>query len=184
MKLIILDRDGVINKDSLEYIKSPDEFIPFPGSLESIVRLNRAGFRVAVATNQSGLGRGLFDQETLDQIHSKLQRLLSEMGGSIDKIEFCPHTPDDGCLCRKPRTLMLEKIGNYFGSSLKGVYMIGDTEKDVLAARGAGANPVLVRTGKGEETLSNGFDATDLPVFDDLSSAVDWVLSGKEEFSD
>lgn len=179
MKLIILDRDGVINQDSDSYIKSPDEWIPIPGSLEAIARLNRAGYTVAVATNQSGLSRGYFDLKTLSAMHRKMEVLLSEHGGQIDAVFYCPHGPDDGCQCRKPSPGMLHEIGERFHANLKKVFFIGDTINDMKAATAAGVKPILVRTGKGEKTelILDENNFSDVPVHHDLKSAVDNLLS-------
>ncbi|MEW8506711.1 MAG: D-glycero-beta-D-manno-heptose 1,7-bisphosphate 7-phosphatase [Candidatus Thiodiazotropha sp.] len=150
MNLIILDRDGVINQDSDAYIKSPEEWIPIAESLEAIAKLNRAGYRVFVATNQSGLARGLFDIETLNAIHRKMTGAVQEVGGSIDAILFCPHAPDDACGCRKPKPGLYEEIARRTQQSLRGVPVVGDSVRDIEAALEVEANPVLVRTGKGE----------------------------------
>ena len=176
MKLIILDRDGVINQDSDDYIKSVDEFIPLPGSLEAIARLNQAGYRVTIATNQSGIARGYYDIATLNAMHDKLRRLLSNLGAGIDMIAFCPHGPDDDCSCRKPKPGMYHEIADRFESSLKGVPVIGDSLRDLQAAVAVGAKPVLVRTGKGIRTLAKGEGLDGIPVYDDLSSAVTALL--------
>lgn len=178
MKLIILDRDGVINEDSDHYIKSPEEFNPVPGSVDAIAMLTKAGYNVAIATNQSGLFRGLFTRETLDQMHQKLLGLLEPAGGKIYHIELCPHGPDEGCDCRKPAPGMLKKIQGVAGlDDLSGVFFVGDTLKDVQAARAAGASPLLVRTGKGERTLAKKYDELKgVPVFDNLLQATRWVL--------
>lgn len=149
MKLVILDRDGVINEDSDAYIKSPEEWNPIPGSLEAIARLNRHGYRVAVATNQSGVARGLFTLDTLARIHRRMLEAVRDKGGEIDAIFFCPHGPDDDCRCRKPAPGLYEEIADRLKTSLDNVYAIGDSERDLVAARAAGAQPVLVRTGKG-----------------------------------
>lgn len=178
MKLIIIDRDGVINQDSDDFIKSPAEWIPIPGSLEAISRLNRAGYTVAVATNQSGLARGYFDTKALSDMHRKMQDLLQEYGGHIDAVFYCPHGPDDGCDCRKPEPGLIKEIGERFQAKMEDVFFIGDTINDVKAAVAAKAKPLLVKTGKGNRTIhklkENGF--SDVPLFDDLSSAVDTVL--------
>lgn len=179
MKLIILDRDGVINHDSDEYIKSPEEFIPVPGSLEAITRLNHAGYMVLIATNQSGIARGYFTMDTLNQIHDKLKRLLNAYGGRIDGIFFCPHAPDDHCNCRKPRPGLYEEIAQRLNTELDGVPAIGDSLRDLQAAQSVGASPVLVRTGKGERTLAEGEGLEGIPVFDDLASYVDHLLDGQ-----
>ncbi len=156
MKLVILDRDGVINHDSAQFIKNPDEWIPIPGSLEAIAMLNQSGFRVAVATNQSGIERGLFDMATLNAIHDKMHRALAQCGGRIDALFYCPHTADSHCGCRKPKPGMLEEIGRRFGTELARVPSVGDSLRDLQAGLGFGAQPILVRTGKGERTLAEG----------------------------
>lgn len=176
MKLVILDRDGVINQDSPSYIKSPDEWKPLPGSLEAIALLNQAGYRVLVATNQSGVGRGLFEMATLNAIHDKMHRALGLVGGRVDGIFYCPHAEDAGCGCRKPKPGLLEEISRRFGVSLEGVPFIGDSLRDLQAATAVGAQPVLVLTGKGKKTRKDG----DLPegtvVHDDLAAAVHSLL--------
>ncbi len=178
MKLIILDRDGVINYDSDDYIKSPEEWLPIPGSLEAIARLNHAGYNVVVATNQSGIGRGYYSLETLNQIHHKMHKRLTEVGGVIDGIFFCPHTPDDHCHCRKPAIGLFQQIAERMRCKLEHVPFIGDTLTDVTAARVAALSPVLVRTGKGQLTLDKSRAATaDVPVFDNLESYVTDLLS-------
>ncbi len=177
-RLVILDRDGVINLDSDDYIKSADEWIPIEGSLEAIARLNQAGILVAVASNQSGLGRGLFSPEDLNQMHAKFQRLLARLGGHVDAIFFCPHTPDAGCECRKPAPGLLRSVSLRFGLSLNSVPFIGDTKSDVEAARAARATPVLVRTGKGQRTLADNPELESLLCYADLAEAVDSLLEG------
>ena len=182
MKLIILDRDGVINQDSDNFIKSPDEFIPIPGSIEAIARLNKAGYTVAVATNQSGIARGLFSIDVLNQMHDKLRRLLKEANGHVDDILLCPHGPDDDCDCRKPRPGMLKEIAQRFNADLKGVPVVGDSERDLQAALAVDAQPVLVKTGKGLRTLEAisrvpGEAITNMPIYDSLSDYVDHLLA-------
>jgi len=177
-KLVILDRDGVINEDSDDYIKSVDEWIPINGSLEAIARLNHAGILVAVATNQSGIGRGLFTVKELNQMHAKFQRALGRVGGHVDGIFFCPHSPDAGCECRKPAPGLLRSISLRFGQALGGVPFIGDSRTDVEAAWAAKAVPVLVRTGKGLRTQARHPELLELPWFDDLADAVDKLLEG------
>ncbi|MDO9371674.1 MAG: D-glycero-beta-D-manno-heptose 1,7-bisphosphate 7-phosphatase [Gammaproteobacteria bacterium] len=176
MKLIILDRDGVINYDSDEFIKSPDEWVPIPGSLESIARLNRAGYTVVVASNQSGVGRGLFDLSTLHQIHEKMQREVARVGGKVDAIFFCPHTPDDHCDCRKPKPGLLLDVAKKFACELTGVPAVGDSLRDIEAAQAVGAKPVLVRTGKGGEVVKSGKLPAGVEVCDDLVAFVDALL--------
>ncbi len=156
MKLVILDRDGTINQDSDQYIKSPAEWKPIPGSLEAIARLTQGGWRIVVATNQSGLSRGLFDMSTLNAIHAEMHRAVGQAGGRIDAIFFCPHAADSNCECRKPRPGLLREIGTRFDVDLKGVPMIGDSLRDVAAAAAAGAKPWLVLTGNGRKTRDAG----------------------------
>ncbi len=180
MKLIILDRDGVINQDSDDYIKSADEFIPLPGSLEAIARLKQAGYTIAIATNQSGIARGFYDEATLAAMHDKLAHLLDERGGEIDYIAYCPHGPDDDCNCRKPLPGLLTEIGNHFGIELTNVPIIGDSLRDIQAARSVGAFPILVKTGKGEQTLQNNDQINDIPIFTDLATAVNALLSNSD----
>jgi D-glycero-D-manno-heptose 1,7-bisphosphate phosphatase len=171
MKCVILDRDGVINFDSNQFIKTPDEWRPIPGSLEAIARLNQAGFRVVVASNQSGLGRGLFDMATLNAINAKMHKLAVQAGGRIDAVFFCPHAADSKCACRKPKPGLFQEIGSRLHMDLKGVFAVGDALRDVEAALAVGAKPVLVRTGKGTRTLEAGQLPDDVPVFDDLMQA-------------
>ncbi|MHB8667494.1 MAG: D-glycero-beta-D-manno-heptose 1,7-bisphosphate 7-phosphatase [Burkholderiales bacterium] len=171
MKLVILDRDGVINVDSDQYIKSPEEWKPIAGSLEAIARLTQAGFRVVVATNQSGLGRGLFDMATLNAMHDKMHKAVNQLGGRIDAVFFCPHAQDAGCACRKPRPGMLMEIAERFNVSLAGVAAIGDSLRDLQAASAADARPVLVLTGKGEHTLKSGGLPGGTEIHKDLAAA-------------
>mgnify|MGYP002630545329 FL=1 len=176
MKLVILDRDGVINQDSASYIKSPDEWKPIPGSLEAIALLNQAGYRVLVATNQSGIGRGLFEMTTLNEIHNKMHRALGLVGGRVDGIFYCPHTQDAGCSCRKPKPGLLEEIARRFGVSLEGVPFIGDSLRDLQAAAAVGAQSILVLTGKGKKTRKDGGMPENTVVYDDLAAAVHNLL--------
>ena len=179
MKLIILDRDGVINYDSDEYIKSPDEWLPIPGSLEAISHLTRAGYMVVVASNQSGVGRGLFDLQTLRRIHEKMQQEVARAGGNIAAIFFCPHPPDDHCDCRKPKPGLFKQITQQFHCDLHGVYAVGDSLRDVEAARAVGALPILVRTGKGARIAQQDVPG-DIPVYDDLAAFVDALLAAPQ----
>lgn len=176
MKLVILDRDGVINQDSVQFIKSPAEWVPIPGSLEAIARLNQAGYRVVLATNQSGIGRGLFDMDTLNAIHDKMLRTLATVGGRIDAIYYCPHAADNGCHCRKPSPGMLQRIAACFNTELAGVPAIGDGLRDLQAAAAAGATPCLVLTGKGERTRDEGDLPPGTQIFPDLAAVVDRLL--------
>lgn len=171
MKLAILDRDGVINYDSDRYIKSPAEWRPIPGAIEAIARLNQGGWRVAIATNQSGIGRGLFDMATLNAINDKMMEMVFRHGGRIDAIFFCPHTPEDGCRCRKPRTGMFEELAARFHTDLKGVPCIGDMLKDLQAGEAVGGQPILVLTGNGRKTQEEGGLPKRTLVFEDLSEA-------------
>lgn len=177
MKLVILDRDGVINFDSDQYIKSPAEWKPIPGSLEAIARLNQAGFKVVVATNQSGIGRGLFDMVTLNAIHDKLHKSLAMAGGRIEALFFCPHTGEAKCACRKPLPGMLEDIARRFNMPLKNVPSVGDSLRDLQSAAAMGAQPMLVRTGKGEKTLAAGGLPEGTLVFADLAEAAEYITA-------
>jgi D-glycero-D-manno-heptose 1,7-bisphosphate phosphatase len=179
LKLIVLDRDGVINHDSDHFIKTPDEWRPIPGSLEAIARLNHAGYRVVVATNQSGIGRGLFDMATLNTIHEKLHKSLALAGGRIDALFYCPHTGDSGCECRKPKPGMLREIGQRFGVDMAGVPCVGDSLRDLLAAEAVGGQPMLVLTGKGEKTLREGNFPKNTVIFPDLAFAVSALLANE-----
>lgn len=178
-KLIVLDRDGVINYDSDHFIKSPDEWRPIPGSVEAIARLNHAGYRVVVATNQSGIGRGLFDMGMLNTIHEKMYKALAQAGGRLDAVFFCPHTADSSCECRKPKPGMLMEIGKRFNTELTGVPCIGDSLRDLQAAEAVGAQPMLVLTGKGEKTLRDGNFPKNTVIFPDLAFAVSALLSAE-----
>ena len=170
MKLVILDRDGTINHDSDHYIKSLEEFRPIKGSLEAIARLTQAGYRIVVATNQSGISRGLFTTRTLFEIHDHLQRAASQAGGRIDAFFFCPHADAAKCQCRKPAPGMLLEVARRFNISLKDTYMVGDALRDVQAAAAAGARPVLVLTGKGKKTHDEGNLPPGTQVFPDLAA--------------
>ena len=176
MKLIILDRDGVINHDSDEFIKSPDEWVPIPGSLEAIARLNQAGYRVVVATNQSGIARGLFNIVTLNAIHQKLHAAAQQVGADIDAIFFCPHAADDHCDCRKPKPGMLQEVSRRFEVSLKGVPNVGDSLRDLQAGFVVGCTPYLVLTGKGEKTRAKGGLPPGTTIHNNLAAVVDHLL--------
>ena len=178
-KLIVLDRDGVINHDSDQFIKSPEEWRPIPGSLEAIARLHHAGFRVVVATNQSGVGRGLYDMATLNAIHEKMHKAIGQAGGRLDAIFFCPHTADSRCECRKPRAGMLHEIGTRFNVELTSVPCVGDGLRDLQAADAVGAQPMLVLTGKGERTLREGGFPKNTVIFPDLAFAASALLVGE-----
>jgi D-glycero-D-manno-heptose 1,7-bisphosphate phosphatase len=170
MQLIILDRDGVINFDSDQFIKSPEEWKPIPGALEAIARLNQAGYRVVVATNQSGIGRGLFDMPMLNAIHDKMHKACALVGARIDAVFFCPHTADSHCHCRKPKTGMMEEIAERYNISLAGVPTVGDSLRDLQSAATIGAQPYLVLTGKGVKTQSAGGLPDGTQVFANLAA--------------
>ena len=176
LKLVILDRDGTINQDSDDYVKSVDEWIPLPGALQAIARLSHAGYRVVVVTNQSGIGRGIFDMATLNAMHNKMRCLLATEGGRIDAIFYCPHLPDEGCCCRKPLPGLFEEVAQRYQTSLQGVAAVGDSLRDLEAAVQSGATPFLVRTGKGKITEEKGGLPEATVVFDDLSAFVDDFL--------
>lgn len=180
MKLVVLDRDGVINFDSVHFIKSTNEWIPIPGSLEAIALLNQNGYRVAIATNQSGISRGLFDMVTLNAIHDKMHKALGQLGGRVDAMFYCPHSADDNCDCRKPKPGMMEEIGRRFGVDMRGVPMVGDALRDLQAGAVLGMQPILVRTGKGEETLAAGGLPEGTLVFADLAQAVQHIITKNE----
>jgi D-glycero-D-manno-heptose 1,7-bisphosphate phosphatase len=169
MKLVILDRDGVVNVDSDQFIKDPNEWRPIAGSLEAIARLNQAGYHVVIATNQSGIGRGLFDMATLNAIHEKMHKALAQAGGRIDAIFYCPHTAASGCDCRKPNPGLFRAIGERFNTPLEGVPAVGDSLRDLQAAASVGAQPLLVGTGKGAKTLAEGGLPPGTRTFDDLA---------------
>lgn len=176
MKLIILDRDGVINEDSAHYIKSPAEWKAIPGSLEAIARLTQSGYRVVVATNQSGIGRGLFDMDTLNAMHEKMHKTTVALGGRIDAVFFCPHTAESGCECRKPKSGMFRRIAETMNVDLKNVPSVGDSLRDLQAGAGVGCQTILVRTGKGVDTEAKGGLPDGTRVFDDLAAFVEDLL--------
>ncbi len=177
MKLVILDRDGVINHDSDQFIKSPQEWLPIPGSLEAIARLCQSGYRVVVASNQSGVGRGLFDMATLNAIHAKMHKLVNQAGGRIDAVFFCPHAADSKCNCRKPKPGLFQEIALRTHRDLRGVPAIGDSLRDLQAAQAVGARPMLVKTGKGLKTLAAGQMPEGTPVYENLAEAVQAILA-------
>lgn len=173
---VILDRDGVINRDRADYVKTPAELDFLPGSLEAIAALTQAGYGVVVATNQSGVGRGLLSEQDLGAIHAKLQTAVQAAGGELRGVFVCPHAPDAGCACRKPRTGLLQQIAIWAGIDLIGVPVVGDAIRDLEAARSMGALPILVRTGHGERTLREWPDVAGLTVFADLAAfARHWI---------
>ncbi|TFH87576.1 D-glycero-beta-D-manno-heptose 1,7-bisphosphate 7-phosphatase [Billgrantia azerbaijanica] len=185
-RLVILDRDGVINRDSDHYVKTLDEFVPYPAAIAAIARLSGAGWTVAVATNQSGIARGYYDGATLAAMHRRLHALVCDAGGEIAHIAVCPHGPDDGCSCRKPLPGLLEQIRDALGlASLEGSWMVGDSLRDLQAGEALGCLPVLVRTGKGDRTLVKhpelAAPGSTTRVFDDLAQFVDWLLAGQSD---
>lgn len=186
MKLVILDRDGTINSDSDDFVKTPEEWLPLPGALEAIARLSHAGWHVVVASNQSGLGRGLFDVGTLNAMHAKMLKMLALQGGRMDAVFYCPHTAEDNCLCRKPKPGLFEQIGLRFGVPLKGVPTVGDSLRDVLAGAAVGCEPHLVLTGKSEKYRGLA-PPQDLPpgtlVHQDLSAFADFILAREAELA-
>jgi D-glycero-D-manno-heptose 1,7-bisphosphate phosphatase len=177
-RYVLLDRDGVINLDSDDFIKSPEEWIPIEGSLEAIALLNQQGYEVVVISNQSGIARGLFDEAMLTKIHDKMHRLLAEKGGEIAAIYYCPHGPESSCNCRKPKPGLLEQFALEKNVDLNSVYFIGDSLRDIQAAQAVGADPILVKTGKGQKTLSNNPNLN-IPTFENLYGAAEYILSGQ-----
>lgn len=175
-RYVILDRDGTINVDSDAFIKSPDEWLPLPGSLEAIALLNRHGYKVVVISNQSGIARGLFDLATLEAMHDKMRRLTAGAGGQIEKVYFCPHGPADDCCCRKPKTGLFEDFAQDKRVDLKNVYSIGDSFRDIEASLAAGARPILVKTGKGLQTLQK-HPNLNFPIFENLYDAAKYIVS-------
>ncbi len=181
MNLIILDRDGTINEDREDFVKSADEWVPMPGALEAIARLNQAGWQTVVATNQSGLGRGLFDMAALNAMHSKMNAALSSLGGRISAVFFCPHAPEDQCSCRKPLPGLYQQIGERYGVPLARVPVVGDSVRDLEAAVAAGCSPHLVRTGKGAAMSAAQIEAlhSQIPhvqVHDDLAAFAESLI--------
>jgi D-glycero-D-manno-heptose 1,7-bisphosphate phosphatase len=183
MKLIILDRDGTINEDRDDFVKSPDEWVAIPGSLEAIARLNQAGWRVVVATNQSGIGRGLFGASELNAIHAKMNAELAEVGGRVDAVFFCPHAPGDGCACRKPLSGLFEQIALRYGVDLSGVPTVGDSTRDLVAGARVGCAPHGVRTGKAQHLgvkIGEAISSDSLPpgtvLHDNLAACVEHLL--------
>lgn len=178
MKLIILDRDGVLNQDSDAYIKSPDEWIALPGSMEALGQLTQAGFTLAVATNQSGVARGYFDLATLHAMHEKMIQLAAKQGGHIAHIAYCPHGPEDHCMCRKPLPGLIHQIEQALQCNAEGAWLVGDSIRDLEAGREAGCQPVLVRTGKGAKSEAKLADKSlgQTLVFDDLAQFANYVI--------
>lgn len=181
MKLAILDRDGTINHEREDYVKSPEEWVPLPGAIDAIARLNQAGWHIVVATNQSGIGRGLFDMSALNAMHAKMQQMLAKQGGRVDAVFFCPHVPEDHCSCRKPLPGLFKMIGDRFGLDLADVPMVGDLPRDVLAAQSVGCEPHLVRTGHAAsmseaDLVSLRQQVPGLTIHPDLSAFADFLI--------
>ncbi len=176
-KLVILDRDGVINYDSDEYVKTTDEWIPLPGSIEALGKLTKAGYKIAIATNQSGIARGYFSLETLNNMHKKMVDLATEVGAKIDYIAFCPHGPDDHCDCRKPLPGLIHQIEQALDFSAADCFMVGDSLRDLQAGQAAGLKAALVLTGKGQKTLDKSQGLENVAVFNDLNDFVDHLLN-------
>ena len=182
MKLLILDRDGVINQESPDFIKSPEEWKPIKGSLEAIARLSQAGYDIIVITNQSGVGRGLFSADMLGRIHVRMVDRVRQLGGKIQSILFCPHKPDENCECRKPKDGMYQELAKRLNTTFQGVISVGDSVRDLQAASIAGATPVLVRTGNGKKTLreintNDSLNLSNTPIFDSLAQVADAILA-------
>jgi len=177
--MIILDRDGVINHDSDGYIKSPEEWRPILGSLEAINQLKKAGYLVTIGTNQSGIARGLFSEQTLQDIHTKMTKLLAILGSGIDGIYYCPHSPQANCVCRKPNAGLLIKIAHDFDIDLTQTPFVGDNISDIKAAEMAQAKPILLRTGKGERVIQSYPEVANVPIYDDLAHFVRETLNSR-----
>lgn len=175
-KYVLLDRDGVINQDSTQYIKTPDEWQPLPRSLEAIAMLNKCGYKVVVITNQSGLARGLYDRNMLEQIHAKMLDLCEQNKGKIENIFYCPHLPDDNCACRKPKPGLLKQFSRRYKTNLNNTYFVGDTLQDIQAGYNAQAKPLLVKTGKGLGTIV-AHSEINIPIFEDLYHAAQYIIS-------
>jgi D-glycero-D-manno-heptose 1,7-bisphosphate phosphatase len=177
-KLIILDRDGVINQDSDDYIKTVDEWIPLEGSMEALSMLTQAGYQIAIATNQSGIARGYFTVETLNSMHKKMNKLATDAGAKIHYIAYCPHVSEDKCDCRKPLPGLIHQIEKALNISAKNCYMVGDSLRDLQAGQTAGLKPVLVLTGKGQRTLDKGEGLENIVAFKNLKTFVTEVIVG------
>lgn len=179
MKLVILDRDGTLNAESDEFIKSPDEWQPLPGALEAVARLNHAGWHVVLATNQPGLGRGLFDMSTLNAIHAKMHKKLAALGARLDAVFFCPHSPEEGCRCAKPQPGLFEQIAERYGTDLRGMPTVGDRLRDLLAGVAVGCEPHLLLTGDGARYRGQGLPPTfpaDTVVHEDLAAFATYLI--------
>lgn len=173
-KIVILDRDGVINQDSFNYIKSVDEFIFLPGSVDAIVALTEAGYRIGIATNQSGVSRGYYDEQTLAAIHEKLLSEVRKAGGEIEAIEYCIHLPEQNCFCRKPKPGLLVALGHKLNSNLEKVPFIGDRVSDIQAAEALGAQPILIYSPMTDRELLQAYPH--VPAFHSLEECVEQYL--------
>jgi len=182
MKLLLLDRDGVINQDSDDYIRSPDEWIPLPGAIAALARLSKAGWTLGVATNQSGIAHGYYSEDCMQAIHARLRELVEAAGGQLGLILHCPHAPDEGCDCRKPKPGMLLAIARHYQVAPAGLWFVGDSASDLAAAVAAGCQPVLVKTGKGERTLQGDLPANTL-IFEDLAAVASHLTEPSPELS-
>ncbi|MCG9064243.1 D-glycero-beta-D-manno-heptose 1,7-bisphosphate 7-phosphatase [Laribacter hongkongensis] len=176
MKIVILDRDGVINHDRDDFVKNSLEWVPLPKAAEAIALFSQAGWRVVVATNQSGIGRGLFDMHALNAMHEKMHHLISKAGGRIDAVFFCPHKPEAGCSCRKPAPGMVLEVAERFSVKPESLWLVGDSLRDLEAVAAVGGRAILVRTGKGRKTEAAGNLPAGTPVFDDLHAAAEWLI--------
>lgn len=183
MKLLVLDRDGVINEDSPKYIKAPDEWYPIPGSIEAISELSRAGWSIVVASNQSAVGRGMISVDTLNRINAKMHRVVANAGGHIDAVFFCPHDPDQACDCRKPKPGMLLEIARRYHVNAIDLIMVGDSLRDLQAVAAMDGLPILVRTGKGKKTEADGNLPPNTLVFDDLHAVANYLLAHEASLS-
>ena len=181
-RLVILDRDGVINHDSDAFVKSPSEWLPIDGSIEAIAELSNAGFTVAVATNQSGVGRKLIDLPTLEAIHKKMRRAVTDAGGDLGRIVFCPHHPDDDCDCRKPNPGLFNKLARQYGVPINGVAMVGDSERDIVAANAVSGRPILVLTGNGQNTAAILAEKNEeVETYPDLQAAAKQLIANSKD---
>jgi D-glycero-D-manno-heptose 1,7-bisphosphate phosphatase len=180
-RLVMVGRDGVINERTESPLINPDRWIPIPGSLEAIARLNHSGIRVAVISNQPGVGEGTVDPDQLNRVHARLHSALARVGGHLDAILFCPHAAGTPCSCHKPEPALLRSVSLRFGIPLQSAHFVGDTGADIAAARAARAKPVLVRTGLGQRTLAEYRDLAGVPDYADLADAVDALLESCPE---
>lgn len=183
-RLIILDRDGVINHESDAFVKSPSEWLPIDGSIEAIAELSNAGFTVAVATNQSGIGRKLIDKPTLEAIHKKMRQAVTDAGGDLGRIVFCPHHPNENCDCRKPNPGMFNMLARQYGVPINGIPMVGDSERDIAAAKAVSGRPILVLTGNGQRTAAVLAETgEEVETYPDLQAAAKQLITSSKDSS-